>query len=75
MKRVDLSALMAVAVHDHPYIQKQVTLSPAGASVEVRRQHESMHEAFFVQQGNGEIIVAGCANLVEAGSCLVGGGG
>jgi len=84
VKRVDLSALNAVAVHNNTHIQKKVMLSPGelppvvqfsqatfppGESVE-HHHHDSMHEVFFVQKGSGAITVEGHTYAVEAGSCL-----
>ena len=53
-----------------PLVQFSQATFPPGEGVEAHR-HESMHEVFFVQQGEVEFIVNGTSQCATAGACLL----
>ena len=53
-----------------PIVQFSQATFPPGEGVEAHR-HESMHEVFFVQQGEVEFIVNGTSQCATAGACLL----
>ena len=53
-----------------PIVQFSQAIFPPGEGVEVH-SHESMHEVFFVQQGEVEFTVNGVSQMASEGACML----
>ena len=84
MKKVSLATLPRQTVSHNPAIQKQIMLSQADlphlvqfsqatfspGQVAPAHAHQDMHEVFFVESGNGHIIVDGASHALTPGVCI-----
>ncbi len=53
-----------------PIVQFSQAIFPPGEGVEMH-SHESMHEVFFVQQGEVEFTMNGVSQRAVAGGCML----